>query len=108
MPLRSTCARLSACKEFAMKAPKEPPKAKTSGVWQCLRQPLAKPARYVTVPLLAIAGLTLGCYALWTQVRERVVARPEYQVTERSIVLVNPPAWIHSDIARDVFNQMSI
>lgn len=91
-----------------MKPPKPPAKKETSHSSDWLRLPFAKNVRWVTVPLLAIAALSLACYVVWQRVREHVVAGPEYQVTRQSIVLRDVPPWIHSNISSEVLDQMSM
>ena len=61
----------------------------------------------LVVVALAAAGVGLWM-TVWDQVRDRVLARPEYRIDSSAIELTPPPPWIHADIKGEVIRSGSL
>lgn len=92
-----------------MKPPKEPPKpAKKSSKLAPIARLFTGPAQWLAIPVVVALALWAVGAVLWRQTREHVLSGPEYRLTSESIALSPAPRWIHTNIADDVLQQMTI
>ncbi|MGC3966445.1 MAG: hypothetical protein QM775_03475 [Pirellulales bacterium] len=60
-------------------------------------------------PLLGIAAvLGIGGYWAWSQVRDRVIAEAQYQVTLNNISVTEKPDWIKADVRAEALRNASL
>ena len=61
-----------------------------------------------TAVLVLLVAMVLFWFAVWWRVRDRVLASPEYWLTQANVEITPPPPWIRSDIRAEVFRDASL
>ncbi|MGD9127222.1 MAG: hypothetical protein PVH19_07560 [Planctomycetia bacterium] len=68
----------------------------------------AKPGRSFLMGILLVVGFGLTIYFCWCQVSGEVLASSEYQVDLEEVIISMPPPWVHADLRKDVFQDLSV
>lgn len=67
------------------------------------------PSGSILLGILLLAAFGGGAYALWKYVQPRVLAQPEYYVTNLDgLIVTPPPEWIHADVRAEVFRDLNL
>ena len=67
-----------------------------------------KQGRSTLWSLLFVLGFGVTIYFCWQQVSGEVLASSDYRVELDDVVLNAPPPWIHADLRKDVFRELSV
>jgi hypothetical protein len=55
-----------------------------------------------------LAGVIGGPYLAWRKLKPRILSSPEYRVGREQVEITPAPAWIHTDIRKQVFDDPSL